>query len=170
MISTLDIVPGQGGRLVVEPNNSLSWQGNLGFLISVIIVSLLISVAFVMAGAWLVMPFVVLEVIALVVLTCHVKSLQGCIEVISVDPERILVEKGRRQAEYSWDFSREQARVLIDVMDEPIDSYSVSLTGEQGMLLLGDALSRADRDDLVESLKECGLRVCEPGNAVIFSA
>lgn len=170
MISTLDVVPGRSGRLVVEPNNSLSSQGNIGFLISLVVVSLMISVVFVVAGALLVIPFVVLESLALMALRYHVKNMQECIEVISVDPERILVERGRRQAEYSWAFNRQQARVLVAVMDESIDSYSVSLAGEQGMLLLGEALSRADCDDLVGSLKECGLKVCEPGNPVIFSA
>lgn len=170
MISVVDITPGQGGRMVLEPSDSLLQQGNLGFFVSILVVSLCISVAFVFAGAWLMAPFVVLQGMFLFALTYYAKYQQEVIEVISVDSESITVEKGRRRAEDSWCFSRYQARVLVDITDDPIDNYSVSLSGEQGMLLLGDALSQSDCDELVASLKECGLRVNEPGSAVIFTA
>lgn len=170
MISAVDIVPGQGGRMVLEPSDSLLQQGNLGFFIAILVVSLCISVAFVFAGAWLVLPFVVFQGVALLGLGYYAKYQQEVIEVISIDREFVTVEKGRRRAEDRWCFDREQARVLVGLSDEPIDNYSVSLSGEQGMLLLGDALSQTDCEELVASLKECGLRVNEPGSAVIFSA
>lgn len=170
MISAVDIIPGQGGRMVLEPSDSILQQGNLGFFVSILIVSLCISVAFVFAGAWLMAPFVVIQMAALLGLTYYAKCKSEVIEVISIDRELITVEKGRRRAEDCWCFSREQARVLVGETDEPIDNFSVSLSGEQGMLMLGDALSQLECDEIVASLKECGLRVCEPGSAVIFTA
>jgi len=166
----MNVVPGQSGRLVIKANQSLSWQGNVGFILSILISSLAISLAFVAAGAWLLMPFILLEVAILSAIFYHVKNRLSVIEVISIDRDRVKVEKGRDQAEQCWEFNRKLARVLIERADEAFDAYTLTLSGEQGMLLLGTALTRADRDSLVNSLAQCGLRVYEPGNAAILLA
>lgn len=170
MISAVDIVPGQGGRMVLEPSDSSLQQGSLGFFISILVVSVCISLAFVFAGALLMAPFLVLQGGVLFALTLYAKYQREVIEVISVDSESITVEKGRQRAEVCWCFSRNQARVLVDISDDPFNMYSVSLAGDQGMLLLGEELNQSDCDELVANLKECGLRVNESGGAVIFTA
>lgn len=170
MISAVDIVPGQSGRLILKASNSLSLQGSVGLFISILAVSLAISCAFLAAGAWLITPFILLELLALFAALYYVKRQLDCMEVISIDSDRVLVERGCGRAENSWVFERKQARVLIELADEPLDCYNISLSGQQGMLLLGEALSQSDCDELVDSLKVCGLVVNVPGNAVFFSA
>ena len=45
------------GIIVLRPNHSWSWRANLWFLTVFFCLSLTIAVSFLLAGAWVVLPF-----------------------------------------------------------------------------------------------------------------
>lgn len=49
----------------VRPNRSLSREGMLVFFIAVAVLSLLVALRFILLGAWLVLPFTLLEIVVL---------------------------------------------------------------------------------------------------------
>ena len=54
-----------GFRLVLTPNRSLSWHGNVRIWAALFVLSALIATGFTLMGAWVIIPFAGLELIAL---------------------------------------------------------------------------------------------------------
>lgn len=89
-------------RFVVRPNRSLSWHQLQGFFALMVCVTMGIAVVFAMLGFWPILPFAGLELVALGA-ALWLCARAGCeIEMISVDPERIEVQKGPRNNGPSW--------------------------------------------------------------------
>lgn len=170
MIASVSDVSGQGRRLVLEPNDSLSLQGNYGFLLSLLILSLLVSLAFVLAGAWLALPVVIVELIAVTVLCYQAKLQASFLEVVSIDDTQVVVEKGRNRAEQTWCFDRQKARVLIEDTGEPFENFRLSIVGDVGMLCLADGLDTQECNELKQLLSEAGLRVVSSSHWVLLEA
>ena len=79
-----------GFRLVLTPNRSLSWHGNVRIWAALFVLSALIATGFTLMGAWVIIPFAGLELIALacgIYLTSRECQRQ---EVLSIDDEDML--------------------------------------------------------------------------------
>ena len=79
------------GVIVLRPNNSWSWRANVAFLSIFMGVSLTIAIGFLFAGAWVIMPYSILEIT--VVAACIHYCVKQCSrqEVITVTttPKRV---------------------------------------------------------------------------------
>ncbi|SDK16088.1 DUF2244 domain-containing protein [Microbulbifer yueqingensis] len=145
--------------ILLQPNQSLSVTGNLWVFISLLAVSLGISVAFALAGAWMVLPFASLEMLLLGGLLTYVYLEGSRREVIRINGERVVLDcsRGHRQQfVYHREFDRDSLRVLVR-MDTATEPASVSFSGPEGCLEVGGFLTDAERAALVEKLSSCGI-------------
>ena len=55
----------QSTILVLRPNNSLTWRLNLVLLLIIAAVSISIALSFLIAGAWVILPFSLAELVLL---------------------------------------------------------------------------------------------------------
>ncbi|WP_226703032.1 DUF2244 domain-containing protein [Microbulbifer elongatus] len=169
-VTVMDDVPmvkevgGARGRracILLAPNQSLSMAGNLWVFISLVAVSLGISVAFALAGAWMVIPFAGLEVLLLGVLFGYVYMEGTRREVIQISDERVVLDTSRgslKRPVYHTEFDRESLAVLVRMGPSPTEPSSVTFTGPEGCLEIGEFLTDAEKAALVEKLGSCGLR------------
>jgi uncharacterized membrane protein len=144
--------------ILLQPNQSLSLSGNLWVLVSLVAVSLGISLAF--ALAWMILPFAGLEALLLAVLFGYVYLEGTRREVIRISDERVVLDccRGQRgQAVYHREFSRENLAVLVRMGGSPAEPASVSFSGPEGCLEVGEFLSDAERAALVQKLGACGI-------------
>ena len=110
----VDAVQGNA-HVVVRPNRSLSWRGNLLVIVSLGLIMFTIASGFALIGLWLVLPFAGLELLALGV-ALRWSLVQGQRrELISVEDSRVLVRKTGRQGPCEFEFVRPWTRVeLVD--------------------------------------------------------
>ncbi len=149
--------PGIKGRLILQPNRSLSWQGNLFVLFSFLLIFLVISVGFAMVGVWIIAPFAGLELsILYFVFCCVYRRLQNRIE-ISIDEGEIEVRKGRFSCSQCWVFKRLKTVVIVGSYAHSPQNQHISLAGDQGLVDVGQFLTRDDQNLLVQGLAGCGL-------------
>ncbi|MFC6979514.1 DUF2244 domain-containing protein [Microbulbifer taiwanensis] len=102
--------------ILLQPNQSLSLSGNLWVFISLVAVSLGISIAFALAGAWMILPFASLELLLLAVLFGYVYLEGTRREVIRISGERVVLDccRGhRQQSVYHREFARDSLAVLV---------------------------------------------------------
>ncbi|MCK7596878.1 DUF2244 domain-containing protein [Microbulbifer sp. CAU 1566] len=157
-------VGGAGARracILLAPNQSLSLAGNLWVFISLVAVSLGISVAFALAGAWMVIPFAFLEVLLLAVLFGYVYLEGTRREVIRINDDRVVLDCGRgnlKRPSYHTEFDRHSLAVLVRMGATPSEPASVTFTGPEGCLEVGEFLTDAEKAALVEKLGSRGLR------------
>lgn len=159
MIRQITMVPADNTRFVLQPNDGSSLKGDLAFWFSLFALSTIFGLAFVAAGVWLVIPFLCFELLALACAYRVVSRRISQQEVISFDEGRVTVEKGRERAEESWSFQRNSARIVVEPSAEPLGTYRICLSGDKGVVVLGEFLPEADVNELIALLAACNVRI-----------
>ncbi|WKD48497.1 DUF2244 domain-containing protein [Microbulbifer spongiae] len=146
--------------ILLQPNQSLSVSANLWVFFSLVAVSLGISLAFAFAGAWMILPFAGLEMLLLAVLFAYV-CLEGTRrEVIRIDDKQVVFDccRGfRGQSIYHREFTRDSLVVLVRMGSGTAEPASVSFSGPEGCLEVGEFLTDAEKAELVERLGHVGI-------------
>jgi uncharacterized membrane protein len=80
-------------KIIVKPNNSLSVANTIKLVCLLAVISMSVGIGFALAGAWLVLPFAGLEILAIgyafYLITLH----SGDYESITIEGDRVIVEK-----------------------------------------------------------------------------
>jgi uncharacterized membrane protein len=116
-----------------------------------------IGIAFAAYGYWPVLPFAGLEVIVLGVAFYRCLSRSQIREVVTINADRITVEKGRRLPEQRWECPRAWARISME--RSPIAWYPsrLSVVFQGRRVEIGRFLNEGDRQDLAAEL-QCVIR------------
>lgn len=100
-------------RIVARPNSSLSPKGRVGVVLLIASFSLCVAVGFGLAGAWLVMPFAGLELLAVACAFYYVNCHAGDYESITIDGEQLAIEKCSYKKTSHVVFHRYWSHVLL---------------------------------------------------------
>lgn len=152
-------------RLVVEPNRSLTWSQSLAFFAGISVVSLSIATTFALKGYWVIFPFTGLELLALGAAIYYVSAAACRCQVISIDEQRVRVEKGRLRRsgtsrggpETRHDFIRTWARVDLD--EQPGARLRVWIGASGQRVEVGEFLTDSEKRELANELKRRIARV-----------
>ena len=143
----------QTGVIVLRPNNSWGWRANVVFLSVFMGVSLTIGTGFLIAGAWVVLPFSLLEIS--VVGYCLYYCVRQCSrqEVITVSDHEVMIETGIRQPTEARTFQRMWAKFFVTSPRRPWEDKTLSIRSHGIETEIGSFLSREDKDALVKQLR-----------------
>ena len=100
-------------RIIAKPNCSLSSKERLGVVVLIASFSLMIATGFVLAGAWLVLPFAGLELLALGFAFYYINCHSGDYESITIEGDKLAIEKHSYKKTSEIVFNRYWARVLL---------------------------------------------------------
>ena len=103
----------QDTQIVARPNKSLSTAGMVNVVAIIASVSLLIAIGFGLLGAWLVLPFAGLEVLALAYAFYYINCHASDYESITINGDSLAVEKRDYKNTSQVVFNRYWARVLL---------------------------------------------------------
>ena len=141
-------------RFIVRRNQSLSWRGNKVFILLVGILCFAIAIGFAIQGLWLILPFAGLEIIALTMglYICCLRNRQQ--EVITIDEDKFLVEKGEKNPTEAWEFDR--AWVNLELQQSKYQGHpSKLMVRSKGQETeIGECLTNNERQNLAETLIE----------------
>ena len=143
----------------LTPNRSLSWQGNLRILYSLCGLSAVIVTGMIIAGAWVVLPFVGLELGALAAGLYYTALCCRQQEVLSLNGDSLVLEKGIYRRQSRWQWPRRYTRVRLDVPRHPWTPPAVFLRHRDEEVPLAPFLNHEDTADLVRALEQAGLTV-----------
>lgn len=141
------------GQIILKPNASWTWRANLYLLYTLMGISLSIGFGFLLAGAWVVLPYSVLEMTILGLCLYYVVRKCNRQEVITVSEEEVLIQRGIRTPNESWNYHRMWAKFLVKSPRHPWDPEIVSIRSHGRELELGEFLSRGDKKQLIDALK-----------------
>ena len=110
-------------------------------------------------GAWVIIPFAGLELIALacgIYLTSRECQRQ---EVLSIDDEDIHLEKGRKRKQAEWTLPARYARLRVASPPHPFTPAKLSLTHRDTEVSIGGFLNIEDTEKLIGMLEKNGLLI-----------
>lgn len=144
---------GDGTRLVVQGNRSMSWRANLVLAGSLGTVCLGIAIALATQGLWMVIPFAGAEV--LLVVACLWLTLRRLSrkEVITVGSEAIVLEWGYNSPDISIRLPRRWSRLRYHASDSPFDCGDLSVAAHGKAYALGRVLNRDEKKTLHVELR-----------------
>ena len=130
--------------IIVQPNCSASWRNNQLVLIAISIPSLTFAIGFALLGAWPILPFAGLELLALGSALYYVNWKLQYRHVITLSDENVCIDKGFYMPRQSWKFPRQGTGLAIIPEQHPWDGPELSLqrtagTGSGGFIDAGVA-------------------------------
>lgn len=138
--------------VTATPNCSLSPVGRSVFFILITAVSVAIAVGFTMAGAWPVLPFASVELLALWLAFRHVRCHQHDFERLIVAGDKVTMEHCERDHTSRFEFNRYWARVVLDCSAFGSDCYlAVASHGRE--VAFGRFMSDEERITVARQLK-----------------
>jgi uncharacterized membrane protein len=102
-----------GFTLVARRNNSLSTAGRNLVLGSLFVISFLISLGFALQGAWMILPFAGLEMVFVYLAFRCLERHAGDFESLSIQGDRVLIERRERGEVSRHEFNRYWAQVVL---------------------------------------------------------
>ena len=100
-------------KVTVRPNSSLSASNTIKLVCALAAISMTVGVGFALAGAWMVLPFAGLEVVAIAYAFYYIMLRSGGYESITIDGDRLIVEQFSYKLSAETVFQRYWARVII---------------------------------------------------------
>lgn len=147
-----------GNQVIAKPNNSLSFEGGLKVLTVLFIVVFLVTLSFARIGAWLVLPFAGLELLAFAYAFYTVYLHANDYDRITIDDENVLVEKRNNKQITAMQFKRSWAKVSLREVESEGVFYTKSglFIGSHGNEIeFGkDFISDEERPQLARELRQ----------------
>lgn len=145
---------GNDHTIVAEPNRSASWQTNKIILILMCCLSGAIALGFAALGAWPVLPFAGLEMLALGTALYYVCWKLRYRHVITIGDGRVRIQKGHYYPTKEWELAVDEAAISVTPEQHPWDGPSITLFSRGEEIPLGEFLNRDDSLELLSHLKD----------------
>ena len=139
--------------LVTRRNSSLSSSGRHLVLGSLVLITFAISLAFALHGAWLILPFAGVEMLVLYLAFRYIAQHAGDFESISIDGDRVLIERWETGRVSRFEFNRYWAQVVLQrEAREARDTLALRSHGRQ--VEFGRYLTDEQRREAARAIKQ----------------
>ncbi len=157
MLEILDIE--EGASIVLEPNKSMSWEGNRRILFAMFIVNMVIGISFAMIGGWLILPFAGLEILLVGIGMYYVCWKLNFKQVIKIQAESFTLQKGVYFPAEEWQWQTGATQLLKQPSQYRMSPPTLYLKHLNERIEIGDFLNREEKKDLVAWFKQQSIPV-----------
>ena len=140
-------------RILIRPNQSISWKCGLFFVLVIAFTCLSIGLGFAYVGATLILPFAGLEVIFVGICTYLVLNKTSQQEVITLSKDKLIIEKGAYRLKKVWEYFRLWSYITVERPQHPWYPAHIVVTSKGERVPLGDFLTEQEKEELVSSLE-----------------
>mgnify|MGYP002067391854 FL=1 len=140
-------------RILIKPNQSISWKSGLVFVLVIAFTCLSIGLGFAYVGATLILPFAGLEAIFVGICTYLVLNKTSQQEVITLSKDKLIIEKGAYRLKEVWEYFRLWSYITVERPQHPWYPAHIVVTSKGERVPLGDFLNEQEKEELVSSLE-----------------
>lgn len=130
--------------IIAQPNCSASLRSNMLVLLALAIPSLGFAVSFALLGAWPIIPFAGLELLALGSALYYVSWKLQYRHVITLSDDQVCIEKGYYLPRQTWKFPRQGLGLAIIPEHHPWEGPELALQRTGESVSVGEFLNRDD--------------------------
>ncbi len=140
--------------IIAKPNCSASWRSNMLVLLALAVPSLIAATAFALLGAWPILPFAGLELLALGSSLYYVNWKQQYRHVITVSEDSVWIDKGFYAPRQRWHFPRRDTGLTIVPEQHPGTDLTCPCRRPDETVSVGEFLNRDDSLKLTALLRQ----------------
>lgn len=145
---------GDSAHFIIRPTLSLSPREMLAFFILICMVTLVINIGFLMVGAWLVLPFAGLELLALGLALWFVYRAGERVEIVTIKGDDVRVLKQDRNISEEWHYQRYWAQAVLREDKNSWHPNKLYIRSHGRALEIGKCLTDHERERLAADIKE----------------
>ena len=127
----------------IKPNGSLNGIARIIFILSISFICIGIATIFFLLGATLILPFAGLEILILVTAFYMNFNWSKQRQKIFLSDELVLIQKGRKKIEYSWQEFRTFTSFQVNKSSDEITKLSFRSKGQD--IEIGEFLNQEDK-------------------------
>ena len=140
-------------EFIIRPNRSLSVRGGVMVVLTFGLVLGLLALRFAMLGFWLVIPFLLLDLIAVAVAFYYIWK-KCCIhESIKIDDKQLLIEHHEISNAQSWGFDLHWVKVDLQEHEHPWQPSRLLVGAHGKWIELANFLTNEERASLSTAIK-----------------
>ncbi|KPV41396.1 hypothetical protein AN478_02125 [Thiohalorhabdus denitrificans] len=139
-------------RFVIRPNRSLSWRGAKRYFGLQALASAAVALPLAWLGAWLILPFTAVALVAVAVSFYLVLLRTNRIEVVWLTENQVAVERGRRGPEERTEFPRSWVQVVLEPAEKRLGTNHLFLRAYGRQTEIGAFLTNEERERLARDL------------------
>jgi uncharacterized membrane protein len=155
MINVDKLCSDRGYRFILSPNCSISWRELVFFYCLTCVVIAAIGIFFTLQGMWLVLPFSGLEMMVLGAALYATSRKVHRREIITLDEERVRIEKGVHKVDQCWEFTAAGTRIFEEQIGRRHAARRLILGAHGNYVEVGDFLNNQEKEALAFQLKGC---------------
>ena len=140
-------------RILIRPNQSISWQSSIVFILVIAFTCLTIGFGFAYVGATLILPFAGLEVLFVGICVYLVLNKTSQQEVITLSKDKLIIEKGAYKIKKVWEYFRLWSYISVERPQHPWYPAHIVVTSKGERVPLGDFLNEQEKEELVSNLE-----------------
>lgn len=153
----IESIIGEQRLIILRPNHSANWKQTKRLFLAIALASGLVTLYWISIGAWMVLPFIGLELIAFFFLSRIVCAKSFSQEVLTLDANQISVTFGKQLPERRWDFLRTNTELIIVKPHHSLSPHQLKLKDPDKTLEIGSRLNKEDNNQLIHCLKDAKL-------------
>ena len=151
--------------ILIQPNCSANWRHNQVLLIAFSCWCVVVGIAFTAAGAWMVLPFLGLELAVMLTVLFWVSRQVHERQLLRILPREIIVEFGHKYPEQRWHFDKRDIAISVCRHCDHQDRSQLYVCSASEHICLGSFLNESDSEQLLQDLRKHGLPVCNDSAA-----
>ena len=140
-------------RILIRPNQSISWKSSIVFILVIAFTCLTIGLGFAYVGATLILPFAGLEVLFVGICVYLVLNKTSQQEVITLSKDKLIIEKGAYKIKQVWEYFRLWSYISVERPQHPWYPAHIVVTSKGERVPLGDFLNEQEKEELVSNLE-----------------
>jgi len=140
-------------RILIRPNQSISWKSSIVFILVIAFTCLTIGFGFAYVGATLILPFAGLEILFVGICVYLVLNKTSQQEVITLSKDKLIIEKGAYKIKQVWEYFRLWSYISVERPQHPWYPAHIVVTSKGERVPLGDFLNEQEKEELVSNLE-----------------
>lgn len=140
--------------IIARPNQSADWNTNVSVLLALAIPLMSISMFFALMGAWVILPFAGLEMLALGIALYRVNYKLQYRQVITVSDDNVCIDKGYHTPREHWQLARQNSGLTVTAQQHPWDAPQLCVHDCNVYITLGEFLNREESLKLLTLLQQ----------------
>jgi uncharacterized membrane protein len=141
------------GQIILRPNRSWTWRSNTYFISTLLTISLTVATTFALRGYWMVLPFSALEMGALIACLYYCVRRTHEQEVLTFSMDEVIIEKGHREPERTYRFTRFFTRIRIEPATHPWYQNRIAVETRDERVEIGRFLTPEEKARLIAQLR-----------------
>lgn len=139
--------------IVLRPNRSWTWRANRYLLYTLMTVSGIVAISFTARGLWLVLPFTVVEMTALLACLWYCVRRTRCQEVLRLSADELVLETGRDRPEVTYRYPRFFARFCVESPRHPWYAARIHVESRGARHAIGEFLTQEEKRRLIREVR-----------------